>query len=133
MTRKIKSVDKLVRIVPPFGRRPLPSFPSTFAPGLIALAAFLASLRGGGFGRRASAFLHAGGEGAPAAGGCVLARDRLVGVIARRYCEREDDKQAQRAQAALRTSHHPALRTLTFLRCMSPPLRSRETALTVLQ
>src|SRR5207247_10147118 len=109
MTRKIKSVDKLVRIVPPFGRRPLPSFPSTFAPGLIAPATFLAGLSGGGLGRRAPAFLHAGGEGALAAGRFVLARDRLVGVMARRYCTRGADRQPERAHAAPPSSQPPAL------------------------
>src|SRR5439155_1068511 len=83
---------------------------------LITLATLLASLSGWGFCRRAPAFLHAGGEGAPAARGFVLARDRLVGVIARRHCDGEDDEHAERAQAALRTSHHPALR-----RPASPP------------
>src|SRR2546426_7254 len=69
-----------------------------------------------GLGGRAPAFLHAGGESVPAAGRCVLARARLVGVIARRHCDGEDDEHAERAQAALRTSHPPALR-----RPASPP------------
>src|SRR2546429_7725201 len=114
MTRKTKSVDKLVRIVPPFGLRQLPSFPSAFARGLIALASFLAGLSGGGFGRRAPAFLHAGGEGSLAGGRIVASRDSLVGVITRRHRERENDEHAEGAQAALRSSHRPALRWSVF-------------------
>src|SRR5258707_9048955 len=82
----------------------------SFTRYLIALAGLLAGLRGGGFGGRAPAFLHAGGEGALAGGRILTSGDSLVGVIARRDCEREDDEHAEGAQAALRSAHHPALR-----------------------
>src|SRR5258708_27271802 len=96
------------------GRRASPA--GSFARRLVALADFLAGLRGGRFGGRAPAFLHAGGEGALAARRFVPARDRLIRVIAQRHHDREHDQHGERAQAALRTLHHPALR-----RPASPP------------
>src|SRR5258708_34601829 len=96
------------------GRRASPA--GSFARRLVALADFLAGMRGGRFGGRAPAFLHAGGVGALAARRFVLARDRLIRVIAQRHHDREHDQHGERAQAALRTLHHPALR-----RPASPP------------